>query len=137
MLESNMNKEDYVSLEVAKLLKEKGFNEPCDWIYDTKEQCFKNSKEVNFNVTFTNSILRDNVYCVPSLYEAQKWILMRSKLLTMSFIAEPFAEPLKYLYGIQSPSFGLDNYSTIISEKEYDTYEEALNEGILEALKLI
>lgn len=28
-----MNKEDYVSLEVAKLLKEKGFNEPCDFYY--------------------------------------------------------------------------------------------------------
>ena len=26
--------EDYVSLEVAKLLKEKGFDEPCDFVYD-------------------------------------------------------------------------------------------------------
>ena len=29
-----MNKEDYVSLEVAKMLKEKGFNAPCDKMYD-------------------------------------------------------------------------------------------------------
>ena len=52
-------------------------------------------------------------------------------LLTYIAFIEPFAEPIKYAYSIQSRKFGLDNYSTIISDEEYDTYEDALNEGIL------
>lgn len=37
-----MNKEDYVSLEVAKLLKEKGFSELCTG-------CYRNNKFMNIN----------------------------------------------------------------------------------------
>ena len=29
--------EDYVSFETAKLLKEKGFDEPCQYFYDNKK----------------------------------------------------------------------------------------------------
>lgn len=66
-----MNKEDYVSLEVAKLLKEKGFNEYCgayyhlNWEDMTEEECF----EVAPNHDFRN---KDNGYRVgvPTLYES-------------------------------------------------------------------
>lgn len=59
------------------------------------------------------------------------------KIVVSAFIKEPFAKPLEYIYSIQSPKFGLDNYSVIISDKEYSSYEEALNSGIMEALKHI
>lgn len=54
-----------------------------------------------------------------------------------AFIKEPFANPIEYGYCIQSPKFGLDNYSTIISDKEYGSYEEALDNGILDAISRI
>ena len=70
-----MTKEDYVSLEVAKILKEKGFNEYCGAYYHliwkdmTEEECF----EVAPNHDFRN---KDNGYRAgaPTLYEAAKWL---------------------------------------------------------------
>lgn len=67
------------------------------------------------------------------LFDAIKWLINKHQMVVSAFIAEPFAEPIKYVYSIQSPKFGLDNYSTIVSDEEYDTYEDALNEGILRA----
>lgn len=58
-------------------------------------------------------------------------LIDKHQIVVSAFMAEPFAEPLEYIYCIQSPKFGFDNYSTIISDEEYDTYEDALNEGIL------
>lgn len=63
-------KEDYVSLDVAKLLKEKGFDEPCE-------------KEINIylgnwaycdydHVGTRNSNLPTNKVSYPTIYEAQK-----------------------------------------------------------------
>lgn len=134
-----MNKEDYVSLEVAKLLKEKGFDEPCNWIYDTKEQCFKNSKEVNFNITFTNSILRDNVYCAPTLYEAQKWLRKQGDFVVITPRYSNKYQIIEYEYRIiQYTDLVVDkNRKGKLSPVVYESYEECLNEGILEALKLI
>lgn len=132
MLESNMNKEDYVSLEVAKLLKEKGFDEPCDWIYDTKEQCFKNSKEVNFDVTFTNSILRDNVYCVPTLYEAQKWLREKHNIDVLPIIREeslPKKDYCCYIY---------KNAKVVSCKVAYgEDFYECMNDSLFEAIKMI
>lgn len=133
-----MNKEDYVSLEVAKLLKEKGFNEYCGAYYHlnlenmTEEECF----EVAPNKDFKN---KDNGYRVgaPTLYEAQKWIWQSRKSLVIAFLDEPFVEPYQFLWGIQDVNNGIDNYGNIISKENYNTYQEALNAGILEALKLI
>lgn len=59
-----MNKEDYVSLEVAKLLEEKGCNLSSD-------RCYIGGR-------FTESDFiedcDDVYYSAPTLYEAQKWI---------------------------------------------------------------
>ena len=65
-----MNKEDYVSIEVAKMLKEKGFNEPCRVTY------LEDDNNVNISTVFTryNEDLDDNSYSCPTLYEAQKWL---------------------------------------------------------------
>jgi len=61
-----MNTEDYVSLEVAKLLKEKGFDEYCENVY--KEDC-----KVSLKTAFrTNKDLPKTYYSKPTLYEAQK-----------------------------------------------------------------
>ena len=67
-----MDKEDYVSLKVAKLLKEKGFDEYCEAHYHlccddaTEEECFEKSSDKEFK----NS---NNKFRVgsPTLYEAQ------------------------------------------------------------------
>lgn len=61
-----MNTEDYVSLEVAKLLKEKGYCLPCDSFYTLEGFIKFRSIADNFN--------RLTAYSRPTLYEAQKWL---------------------------------------------------------------
>lgn len=130
-----MNKEDYVSLEVAKMLKEKGFNEYCgayyhlNWEDMTEEECF----EVAPNYDFRN---KDNGYRVgaPTLYEAQKWLRQKHNIhLDVRCIC--YCKPLnRYDYSCEIFSFSNREYS---DTQIYHKYEEALNAGILEALKLI
>lgn len=126
-----MEKEDYVSLEVAKLLKEKGFDEPCCMMYNEYEESyefscytiitkkgFKNSNECDYNVT------------VPTLYEAQKWLRINHRIL----ITPTYLFNDKYTYHILRMDAGniyCHNYN------QYDSYEETLNAGIYDALNLI
>lgn len=68
-----MNKEDYVSLEVAKLLKEKGYNIPC------KSSRKKNGELIFYDIeqSIDNMLsIGDECYeyLCPTLYEAQKWL---------------------------------------------------------------
>lgn len=118
-----MNKKDYVSLEVARLLKEKGFDWDCMAFY-TKDGLFECSSYINTQVLKTPC---------PTIYEAQKWLRN-----TMCLHIE-----IGYMYG----DYWLYDILTIpthdligLSDREnvrYMSYEEALNAGIQEALKLI
>lgn len=126
-----MNNEDYVSLEVAKLLKEKGYDEECYSAYDKQGRIGKYITPINWNREYSWALSR------PTLYEAKKWIWQSHNLLTTAFIKEPFGQPYEFIYCIQDAKNTIDDYGTIVSDKSFDTYEEALNSGILEALKLI
>lgn len=130
-----MNKEDYVSLEVAKLLKEKGFDNLCEAYYHlywdkdfTEEECF----EIATDKDFKNS---NNKYRVgaPTLYEAQKWLRNARRLhIEISYMYGDY-----WLYDILTiPTHDLIGLSDRDNVK-YTSYEEALNAGILETLKLI
>ena len=107
-----MNKEDYVSLEVAKLLKEKGFNEICNTAYE--------EGEINplFYGTFQNNgdgYVAGHI-AAPTLYEAQQWLWEHHKLLVTAFLDEPFTEPYEFLWSIQDAKNDIDNYDNIISK---------------------
>lgn len=127
-----MNKEDYVSLEVAKMLKEKGYNEPCEteiniylgtWAYCDYD-----------HVGTRNSNLSTNKASYPTLYEAAKWLREKHKI-HLDVRCTSYCKPLNrcdYVCEV----FALLGH--IFSDTNvYHKYEEALNAGILEALKLI
>ena len=66
--------EDYVSFETAKLLKEKGFNEPCECFYDTEHN---DISIVNGWMDTSNSLLEEReflCYSAPTLQMAMKWL---------------------------------------------------------------
>lgn len=115
--------EEFVTLETAKLLKEKGFREDCMAFY-TKDGLFKCNAYINTNVLKLPS---------PTQSIAQKW-LRDTKCLHIE---------IGYMYGnywiydiLTIPNHDLVGLSDrpII---HYDTYEEALEAGIKEALRLI
>lgn len=130
-----MNKEDYVSLEVAKLLKEKGFDYATLYYYE------KSGKLGMMNLEAQSQMRKhgymNDIYPRPTLYEVQKWIWHNHKLLVTSFVKAPFGGPYEFIYCIQDVKNTIDDYGTKVSDKSFDTYEEALNAGIFEALKLI
>lgn len=118
--------EELVTLKTAKLLKEKGFNEYCKNVISDKglmmETIFRTSKD-----------LPKAFYSRPMQSIAQKW-LRETKNLHIE---------ISYMYGnywiydiLTIPNHdlvGLYNRPII----HYNTYEEALEAGLQEALKLI
>ena len=68
-----MCKEDYVSLETAKLLKEKGFDAECDYEYGVPvvEQGYVLQRVYK---PIKNSELIDGAYAAPTLQMAMKWL---------------------------------------------------------------
>lgn len=119
-----MNKEDYVSLEVAKLLKEKEYDEECGLAISI------NSREGQRFISHrTNSLLPRDICSKPNLYEAQKWLRNKHKIhICVDFNASGwYCRLYEIIYG-----------EFILQTEGYkDSYEEALNAGILGALRLI
>ena len=66
--------EDYASYEVAKLLKEKGFDEPCQHFYKF------DSNELYRGTVFTNTQIGDKFYNAPTHQMAMKWLREEYKI---------------------------------------------------------
>lgn len=69
-----MIKEDYVSLDTAKILKNKGFDEPCRYTYFGE-----NEEEIGVS-NHKNSNYPKGVYSMPTLYDTQKWLRNTHKI---------------------------------------------------------
>lgn len=118
--------EELVTLETAKLLKEKGFNKPCSIAINIEDgRKYRSSR--------TNSEMPTKVCTQPTQSIAQKW-LRESKNLHIE---------ISYMYGdywiydiLTIPRHDLVGLSDRPLE-HYKSYEEALEAGIREALKLI
>lgn len=131
-----MNKEDYVSLEVAKKLKEKWFNEPVLYQYSKCGSVWNCYEPENFNES-------TGCFSRPTLYDAQKWLRDKHQLHVDVGICSDYSTDAD---GNKCDewnfwSFGL-YYTTSLQhicdcEGEFDSYEEALNAGILESLNYI
>lgn len=121
-----MSKGDYVSLEVAKLLKEKGFNELCYTAYDKDGRSF-NYKEIRLNWNGEY----DWAYSRPTLYHAQKWLRDVHNIDVLPIIREesPKKDYCCYIY---------KNAKVAKCKVAYgEDFYECMNDGLLEALKLI
>lgn len=135
-----MNKEDYVSLKVARLLEEKGFNEVCDagYLIEDKEVCpFLFETCQNKGECYVAGFI-----AAPSLYEAQKWLREKYNCY-VQVTHEAYIPRVNNLvqilfYDPNSIECWSDKSSGQYGDNsEFGTYQEALNFGILEALKRI
>lgn len=118
-----MIQEEFVTLETAKLLKEKGFREDCMAFY-TKDGLFKCNAYINTNVLKLPS---------PTQSIAHKWLRETKNLhIEISYMYGDY-----WIYDILT----IPNHDLVgLSDRpiiHYDTYEEALEAGLQEALKLI
>ena len=66
--------EDYVSFEIAKLLKEKGFDEDCLKYYIEGRKYIRDLSDEDWPHRLKNSKANENVVTVPTLQMAMKWL---------------------------------------------------------------
>lgn len=120
--------EELVTLGTAKLLKEKGFNEYCKNVIDINNIPRKTLYRINDD-------LPKQCFSQPTQSIAQKW-LRETKNLHICI----YNTASGYSYEISKA----DNGTTVIcmpkgpnDGDKWDTYEEALEAGLQESLKLI
>ena len=131
-------KEECISFETAKLAKEKGFDIKCSSHWST----YDNDGLLNNFLSIEDGISRnynnykypyitnkkEELFSAPTQTLLQRW-LRETKNIIISVMFEISSYELFIDDGYYNGSVGFDN--------TFDTYEEALEYGLLEALKLI
>lgn len=131
-----MRKQDYVSIEVAKLLQKKGFREPCRGIYSMefkdRYDLFVYDRKQTFE--YLSRIPSKGIqlqYLAPTIYEARDWIMKKYNIVLLVDWNETFSSRNGY-----SPlHFGFKIYKKLEVRGYYETMEQALDAGILYVLK--
>jgi len=124
--------EDYVSFETAKLLKEKGFDEPCYMAYvpTNRKHMMRN------DAGHSNSMHPDDYYAVPTLQMAMKWLREVHKLSVRTRYDEVEDEKEHLYYVWFFDILSMNPYKTLVEPVQgYSTYEEACESAIKYCLK--
>ena len=128
-----MIEEEYVSFETAKLLKERGFNEDCDYFYDKEKEfhgCYS-GLDVN-NIDNCCGYESWNPECsAPSQAVAMRWL--REKYHLYIEICTDKAHNFKDI--IFRPSVYNSNLNCLYEADNFKTYEDAVEAAIKECLK--
>ena len=126
--------EDYVSFEVARLLKEKGFDWDCEYMYSVSEKWFVYCKCNNSSKT-----MGDENYAAPALQMAMKWLRKEhNKIIVPNVcINDPISGKIDYyIVGIwhipknNGGSFCYTFPTLSTPYNGYSSYEEACEAGI-------
>ena len=124
-------KDDYVSLEIAKLLKEKGFNEPClsyFWEDENDNQIDYTDRPFTYKQLYSEDILR------PTHQMALKWLREKHKIaINIRIVCK---KTISYVFDIWD--FNIIHPNKLVGgtidlrEQQFDfkSYEEATEEAI-------
>ena len=129
-----LTEKDYCDYETCVTLKELGYDGYCAAYYhlfDDDEDA-RNSFEYAYGFDFQNS---NNIYRVgaPLLYQAQKWLREEKKIDVGATWDND-----EYNWYVYIKKIGFPDWSgTSVSHSCYSSYEEALSEGIKEAVKIL
>ena len=121
-----LTEKDYCDYDTCVALKELGFNERCLGWYDEERTLNHNRKVLWANTHIENY----NAIACPSLYEAQKWLREEKRILIL-----PDYNSFGWFCGIHYPINSVKMFK--YTAKEVNSYEEALLEGIKEAIKIL
>lgn len=133
--------ETIVSLETAKLLKEKGFNEPCLYYFGCDDKgnlipkCVAGIQDCECRTVedlyIQNNLLLEEELLQPTLSLAQKWIREKGIHIGVYANASGWGWILTKCGGNGSC------IKEIEDDTFFNTYEDALEEGLKQVLKLI
>ena len=121
--------EELVTLETAVLLKDKGFNEYCENVIDINNMLRKTLYRINDD-------LPKSFYSCPTQSVAQKWLRETKNIHICVYNCA-----CGYGYEISKADNGTHITSSVYEGPndggKWDVYEDALEAGLQEALKLI
>lgn len=124
-----MIEEQFVSFDTAKMLKEAGFNVPCNSYYSN--DCIITAfAEGNFN-EYEPDISR------PTQALAARWLREVHRIVVDATFIPPSTDGNAWRYFIGEMDDMVWNGDYVPSDEFYETYEEALEAGLQEAIKLI
>jgi len=129
-------KEELITFETAKLAKEKGFDEVTDINY---YEDYNYKLESNFN-GLKHSDGNNYFISAPTQSLLQKWLRDKHNIHIQCEVRVTYGEYKKsfvnlYQMNVFTISGDMKNHTTFTGN--YNTYEEALEAGLVEALKLI
>ena len=138
--------EDYVSFETAKLLKEKGFDAECDYLYADGELLRAQGFTCNWNNGETLFADYKNECSAPTLQMAMKWLREVHNIhieVNLSFSEDPIKYPtFYYVYILDSksgnsiikPAARIDGLNPLVDvdnvPRNFNTYEQACEAAI-------
>lgn len=127
-------KEELIKFETAKLAKEKGFDEMCQYLYSTLK-----GREGQLLPELSGTMGQSNRILVPTQSFLQKWI--REKY-DIHVNPQPYHETADHTnditgYYMGDIEHGARGKILYVGDDNYSTYEEALEAGLLKALKEI
>ena len=125
-----------ITFETAKLAKEKGFNALCYDAFNSKGNLYSNGwceyiYDNKVEIPFGSGVLESQDILAPTQSLLAKWLREEHNIIVLV----DYEGIDGYYYKFYSYKEGNKNYDA--SDKNYNTYEEALEAGIQEALKLI
>ena len=130
-----MIEEEYISFETAKLAKEKGFNEEISTLY--KNGIFKHHKQHHSNNPFISNMgMTDNCCSAPTQSLLARWLRE-----VHNMCVEVYSTGYGFIWCICDTDSGTDrrfsNETGSNDSGAWDTYEDAMEAGLQEALRLI
>ena len=125
-----LTEKDYCDYETSRELKELGFDSLVDWY-------FKEDKSI------ASSLARYRNTYIPriSLYEAQKFLREEKAIIVeanfdLMYKGQPRISR-RVLYNLTQNKGCYYTFDSVESKEDYDSYEEALSDGIKNAVKLL
>lgn len=133
-------KDELITYETAKLAKEKGFDELCEYgYYDLEENHKLNGTYKNFSDAYTTGLPKRRnsegvSYCIsPTQSLLQKWLREKHEINCIPIPYDNRYESNIYWDGFTDEELHED----FLEENMFDTYELALEDSLYSALNLI
>lgn len=120
-----MNK-DFVSFNLAKKLKEKGFPQEKDWtiaMYDEDENWYS-LITTSYYIEYIFEDFDDNDFACPTISQVLKWLREEKKIFV---VIHPTGHVVQYYYTVHNLARSFDTFEYTQS---FATYEQAAIEGI-------
>jgi len=118
----------FVPYEIAMLLKEKGFDEPCFGYFPNVENSDKNRIHMDHDPEYAkNSMLRGSAFSAPTYDQALDWFRERWIWVSVNLF---YYDGVHYLPNIASAN-------PLIELDGGDDYYECMNRAIIKAIELI